>query len=110
VFRVTLGVGAGNANWAFDPSLCAGGGGMGAGKYDDVSGHGRVPWSISRRRWIRVQNPGNRGDPTVAEGLSTAQEERRAICYAVATPLAEPGKTRHYSQNPGDVESDLLTE
>ncbi len=46
----------------------------------------------------------------MAEGLSTAQEERRAICYAVATPLAEPGKTRHYSQNLGDVKNDWLTE
>ena len=46
---------------------------------------------------VLFQSLGNRGAPTEPEDLSIGLEIRHASCYAVATPVAEPGKSR---QNP----------
>lgn len=69
-----------------------------------------LPWSIAGGRLVRVPKSGNRGAQTASEGLLTAQGSRDARCHAVATPLAEPGKTRHDPPEPGNFALGWQTE
>lgn len=63
-----------------------------------------VPCLIEGGRLVRIQEPGNRGATAVSEVLSIAQEGCGPNCYAVATPLAKPGKTRHNAAKSGVCE------